>query len=91
MKRTIFLATVVALGTFAFADPTTQPSTQPSAAINKFCPMTQEEVNPKVTTVYNGKTVAFCCKDCIAEFKKDPDKHMKDIEAEAAKEAKEKK
>jgi len=29
----------------------------------------------KVTYAWNGKTYALCCKDCIDEFKKNPDKY----------------
>jgi YHS domain-containing protein len=57
--------------------PTTAPTTQQAAApINKKCPITGEPVDPKVTYVYQGKTVGFCCSDCIATFKKDPAKYM---------------
>ena len=63
--------------------PTTAPSTQPSASatpVNKRCPvMPEDEVNPKITTQHEGKTIAFCCNDCIPEFKKDPAKYMKDL------------
>jgi YHS domain-containing protein len=33
-----------------------------------------EEADAKVTYMYNGKTYHFCCKDCIDEFKKSPEK-----------------
>ena len=53
--------------------PTTQPTTQP---VNKMCPvMKDDEADPKVTYTYNGKAYAFCCKDCIAEFKRNPEKY----------------
>ncbi len=56
--------------------PATQPTTQPSKPVNKFCAVEQDhEIDPKVTYVWNGKTYAFCCKDCIDEFKKNPDKY----------------
>jgi YHS domain-containing protein len=61
----------------ATAGPTPAPSTQP---INKMCPvMHDEKVNPKVTYVYEEKTIGFCCDDCIPEFKKDPEKYMKKL------------
>jgi len=48
--------------------------------VNKFCPIEKEhEVDPKVTTVYEGKTIGFCCADCIDKFKADPKKYMKDL------------
>lgn len=57
--------------------------------VNTTCPLTGEKIDPVVTTQYKGKTVAFCCEDCIKDFKKDPDKYMKKIEAEQAKARKE--
>lgn len=35
----------------------------------------EHEADPKVTYEYKGKTYHFCCKDCVAEFKKDPEKY----------------
>jgi len=54
------------------------PSTQP---INKFCAVEQEnKIDAKGGTyVYKGKTIGFCCPDCIDEFKKDPEKYMAKI------------
>ena len=53
-----------------------------SKPINAKCPIQGEDIDPKVTTTYKGKTVAFCCESCIDDFKKDPDKYVKQIEAE---------
>jgi YHS domain-containing protein len=65
------------------AMPTTAPATQASATlkpINKYCAVNRdEEIDPTVTTVYNGKVIGFCCDDCIPKFKKDPEKYMKDL------------
>jgi YHS domain-containing protein len=45
---------------------------------NKICPVMGEDVDASVETVdYNGKTIGFCCKKCVAKFKKDPEKYMK--------------
>ena len=56
--------------------PATQPSTQPAKPVNKNCAVEQDhEADAKITYLWNGKTYAFCCKDCIAEFKKDPEKY----------------
>src|SRR5439155_4495940 len=57
--------------------------------INTTCPLTDEKIDPAVTTQYKGKTVAFCCADCIKDFNKDPDKYMKKIEAQNKKNQKE--
>jgi YHS domain-containing protein len=59
--------------------PSTQPTTQESAGkpVNKFCAVDHDnEVDPKVTVVYKGKVIGFCCKDCIKDFEKDPDKYV---------------
>jgi YHS domain-containing protein len=59
---------------------TTRPTTQASASlsiVNKFCAIeTENKIDPDVTTTYNGKTIGFCCKDCIPTFQKDPAKYM---------------
>jgi YHS domain-containing protein len=57
--------------------PTTAPSTQPTAAENKTCPVSGDPVDPAITATYDGKTYAFCCKDCIKAFNKDPAKYAK--------------
>ena len=61
--------------------PAAAPTTQKSATtkpINKYCAVEQEnEIDPKVPTVqYQGKTIGFCCEDCIPKFKADPEKYM---------------
>jgi YHS domain-containing protein len=59
--------------------PATAPSTQ-AAIFNKTCPVGGDDVDPKVKTVtYKGKTIGFCCEECIADFKKDPDKYGKKL------------
>ena len=57
--------------------PTTQPAAKP---VNKFCPINQDnEIDPAVTYLYKGKLIGFCCPDCIAEFKANPEKYMKTL------------
>jgi YHS domain-containing protein len=56
----------------------TQPTTRPAKPFNKKCPvMDDEDVDPKITYTYKGKVYGFCCKDCIADFKKDPEAYAK--------------
>ena len=60
----------------------TQPTTQEAAAkpVNKFCAVDHDnEVDPKVTIIYKGMVIGFCCKDCIKDFDKDPDKYVKNM------------
>ena len=53
--------------------PTTQPTTK-AAIANKKCLVGGEDVDPKVkTVVYKGKTIGFCCDDCIKKFESNPD------------------
>lgn len=64
-------------GSNATAGPATQASAKP---INTHCAVdTGDEVDPKVTYLYQGKTIGFCCEKCIDEFKKDPEKYMKTL------------
>lgn len=57
---------------------------------NKICPVTGEKINEKTKATYehDGKIYNFCCPMCIGTFKKDPDKYIKKIEEEKAKENK---
>jgi uncharacterized membrane protein/YHS domain-containing protein len=44
--------------------------------INEWCPvLTDQKADPEITTVYRGKTVAFCCDRCRAKFLADPEKY----------------
>ena len=63
------------------ANPSTQPSTQPSKIVNKFCAVDGDHaVDPDAKTVeYKGKTIGFCCDDCIGKFEADPEKYMKTL------------
>jgi YHS domain-containing protein len=58
--------------------PATQPTTQATTRpVNKMCAVRQdEEADPTITYTCNGKVYAFCCKECIPEFKKNPEKYV---------------
>ena len=78
----------------AKADKSDKPAKKDDAKnkpINAKCPVQGDDIDPAVTTTYKGKTVAFCCKDCIKDFKKDPEKYMKQIAADNKKAEEEKK
>ncbi len=57
---------------------------------NKICPVTGETINEKtkVTYEYQGKIYNFCCAGCPDQFKKDPQKYIKKVEAELQAQAK---
>jgi YHS domain-containing protein len=61
--------------------PATAPATQPADGepVNTVCPVEGGDVDKSVTTVYDGKVIGFCCDHCIPEFKKDPEKYMKNL------------
>lgn len=40
-----------------------------------------------VTLVYKGLEMKFCCKDCVKDFNKDPQKWMKKLGEEKARAA----
>jgi YHS domain-containing protein len=54
------------------------------AELNTKCPVSGDDVDKEVTEVYKGRTIAFCCKDCVKDFKKDPDKFVKKMDEEKA-------
>ena len=58
--------------------PATQPAVDPKP-VNTKCPVTGEDIDSKVTIVYDGKTIAFCCEDCVKVFKKNPDKYLENV------------
>jgi YHS domain-containing protein len=62
------------------AEPTSSPATQASASLtiaNQYCAVDKDhKVDPKVTTTHDGKTIGFCCEDCIPAFKKEPAKYL---------------
>ena len=45
------------------------------------------EMGKPVTLTYKGQEMKFCCKDCVKDFKKDPEKFIKKL-AEEEKKAK---
>ena len=60
--------------------PATAPSTQAAVPVNKKCPVSGEDVDPKgKTVVYKGQTIGFCCEDCVEPFKKNPEKYAKNL------------
>jgi YHS domain-containing protein len=90
-KRHLFLAALLSLAAATVAvlakdQPTTQPTTAPATTqpdakpVNKFCAVDRDnEIDPRVTTVYQGKVIGFCCRDCIKDFQKDPEKYVKGL------------
>ena len=62
------------------AAPASQPTTQASKPVNTKCPVSNDDIDPKgKTVVYEGKTIGFCCDDCIKSFNKNPKKYAENL------------
>ncbi len=56
----------------------------------KVCPVSDHDIDPKAFLEFKGKKVYFCCKDCIEEFNKTPEKFLTKLPQFGGKEAKSK-
>ena len=57
-------------------------SGETSTTLNSHCMVeSDQEVDTDVTFVLEGKTYAFCCKECIPKFQKEPAKYIAAYEA----------
>ncbi|MFQ5589632.1 MAG: DUF2231 domain-containing protein [Phycisphaerae bacterium] len=46
------------------------------APVNKMClVMRLEEADPAITTQYEGRTIAFCCENCLKKFLANPERY----------------
>lgn len=50
--------------------------------LNTICPVSNEDADPEVTYVYNGKTYSLCCEKCLKKFKANPEKYISRMEKE---------
>ena len=46
------------------------------------CPVLKGNIDKNVYVDYKGQRIYFCCTGCDAEFKKDPEKYLKKMEAQ---------
>lgn len=81
MCSVLGLALTGALG----ADSPKKEIAKKAKPVNAVCPVTDDKADPAITTTYKGKTIAFCCEDCVKDFNKAPTKFIKKVEAEEAK------
>jgi YHS domain-containing protein len=51
------------------------------------CPVSGEEIDKTVFSDYSGRRIYFCCKKCVATFKKDPGAVLAKMDQPAPKEA----
>lgn len=55
---------------------------QPQTPTQTVCPVFGGEINKDIYVDYKGKRIYFCCEGCDDEFKKNPEKYMKKLEAQ---------
>ncbi|MEM1354782.1 MAG: DUF2231 domain-containing protein [Planctomycetota bacterium] len=53
-------------------EPAPTPEANAPAPVNTKCPVTGADINAQFTSIYQGKTVAFCCGNCKAKFDENP-------------------
>lgn len=66
--------------TLAFSGHVLAADAAPKGTPQANCPVLQGKIDKKVFTDYKGKRIYFCCAGCIDDFKKDPEKYMKEME-----------
>jgi YHS domain-containing protein len=49
------------------------------------CPVMGGKIDKNVYTDYQGKRIYFCCSGCVDDFKKNPDKYLKQMEEKGIK------
>lgn len=83
MKLIVLVGVTLGLLTFGWNMPGIA-----HAAPQTKCPVLGNKIDEKVFVDYQGKRIYFCCAGCIDEFKKDPAKYLKKMEAEGVTPAK---
>lgn len=61
------------------AEKKEEPKTTQVVHINSKCPVSGEPVDPAKLADYKGQKVALCCGNCLAKFKKEPEKFASKI------------
>ena len=58
---------------------TAAAGTAPDLEPQTTCPVMGGAIDKTIYADYQGRRVYFCCRGCIAAFKKDPDKYLKKL------------
>ncbi len=61
---------------------TVEQKSDSNKVFNTICPVSHEEIDPKITYTYKGVTYALCCKNCLKKFKADPEKYIARLSAD---------
>lgn len=79
MRKTIQAVTAIALLLAIVAGCTESASSATSVTLaNTQCPITGQAASPDVKTAWDGKTIGFCCSDCLPEWDKLRDEQKAD-------------
>lgn len=79
------LMAMLGLSAAAFAETATTQPAKPYPLDT--CVVSGEklgEMGKPVTITHEGQEIKFCCRSCVAKFKKNPEKYMEKINAAAA-------
>ncbi len=79
MKKQIPVILILSL-VLALAAPLAAPAQQAQPQQQTVCPVRGNKIDRSAYVDYKGKRIYFCCKGCDADFKKDPEKYMKQME-----------
>jgi YHS domain-containing protein len=71
----MLMAMSLLLGGYLFAADNPGKGNQQTA-----CPVMGGKVDRSVYTDYQGKRIYFCCSGCVDDFKKNPERYMKQME-----------
>ena len=84
VKLAVLLGVTLGLLAFGWNMPGIAQAEKPQTN----CPVMSGKVDNKIFVDYQGKRIYFCCSGCVEEFKKDPEKYLKKMEAEGVTPAK---
>ena len=90
MSLIAILSTGMVLSALA-AEPSTPTKTKAKQYVLKTCPVSGEklgDMGDPYTFEQDGRQIKLCCDGCLKDFKKNPSKFIKQIEAAEKKEAK---
>jgi len=78
-KRKTMLVLAVLLG-LVFVGSTLAADNPAKGNPQVNCPVMGAKIDKNVYTDYQGKRIYFCCTGCVDDFKKNPDKYLKQME-----------
>lgn len=72
----------------ARSEPAPELAAEPAVKpVNAKCPISGADIDAAVTSTFEGRTIAFCCANCRAQFEKDPGSFVPKIPEIAAERA----